>query len=308
MRIWLRGHGYAIRATLARLALQPLSVLLNVVAVGIALSLPLTGYTLLASLQPLTGRLAEEAEVSVFAKLDASRTETESLGARLRALPGVLEARLVSREDALARLKAQPGMAEVLAALNLNPLPDTWVLRLRHTGAVANQEELARQVRGMPGVDHVQIDTDWLRRLEALLRLARTGLALLAGALGLAVIAVIFNTIRLQVATQRDEIAVARLVGATRGFVRRPFYYLGGLQGLLGGAVALGLMHVALVPLNEAVAEFARLYNTRFAFIPPEPPALAIFLAGAAALGWLGAALSLGRHMNERPGGQVFSA
>ena len=300
MNVWLRGHAYAMRATLARIAHQPGSVLLNIIAVGIALALPLTGYTLLASLQPLTGRLAEEAEISVFARLDATRAETDNLGARLRALPGVLDARLISRDDALAHLKAQPGMAEVLAALNLNPLPDAWVLRLKNTGPVAYQEELARQMRGMPGVEHVQIDTAWLRRMEALLRLARTGLALLAGALGLAVIAVIFNTIRLQVATQRDEIAVARLVGATRGFVRRPFYYLGGLQGLAGGAVAVGLMHLALQPLNEAVAEFARLYNTVFSFIPPEPLALAVFLGGAAALGWLGAALSLGRHMNER--------
>ena len=297
---WLRGHGYACADTLVRLARAPASALFNILVVGIALALPLIGFTLLASLQPLTGQLTGEAEISVFLTLDTSREQAQTLGPRLRALPGVLEARLVTREEALTRLKAQAGMAEVLAALDANPLPDAWVLRLSAASGASAKEALARDLARLPRVERVALDTEWLRRMEALLRLVRTGLLLFASALGLAVVAVVFNTIRLQVATQREEIAVARLIGATRGFIRRPFYYLGAIQGLAGGALAVGLVAAALLPLNQAVIDLARLYGARFSFAPLDSGQLALFLAAATLLGWLGAALSVGRYLRER--------
>lgn len=302
MRSWWRGHTYALANTVARLVRQPLSALLNVLVAGIALSLPLAGFTLLLSLQPLSGRLANEAEISVFLSLDAVRSDAEHLGPDLRALPGVASAQFVSRETALERLKAQPGMAEVIAALNTNPLPDAWVLHLKLSASetrstAALQETLATQIRALPRVAYVQIDSDWLRRMEALMRFLRIGLSLLAVALGVAVVAVIFNTIRLQVLTQRDEIEVVRLMGATDAFIRRPFYYMGALQGLAGGALALALVLLVLLPLNEAAADFSRLYAARFVFSPPPALHLLAFLALTASLGWIAAILSVSRHL-----------
>lgn len=340
MKTWLIEHRYALTETFGHLRRQPWSALLNVLVVGIALALPLAGFTLLTSLQPVTGRLASEPEISVFMALDTQRTEAEALGPRLRGLPGVARAEFVSREAALAKLKTQAGMSDVIAALENNPFPDAWVLRLKpimttdastgaseglgtgnaagviagfaagiksglssgkaggpNSGAAAAQEKLAVQIRALPKVDHVQIDSSWVRRMEALVHFLRLGLSILAGALAIAVVAVIFNTIRLQVLTQREEIEVTRLIGATNRFIRRPFYYMGALQGVSGGLLALGLVTLALLPLNAAVGDFARLYASDFLFHLLPWPELLVFLGMTAALGWLGAMLSVSRHL-----------
>ncbi|HEU4924275.1 MAG TPA: FtsX-like permease family protein, partial [Burkholderiales bacterium] len=134
-------------------------------------------------------------------------------------------------------------------------------------------------------------------RLAAAARVVELALTLLAGLLGTGLVAVTFNTIRLQILTQRDEIEVSKLVGATDAFIRRPFYYLGLLQGLVGGGLALGLVAAALVMLNREVRVLAESYGSgfRFSFLPvPEVAAVVLF---AGFLGWLGAQLSVSRHL-----------
>jgi cell division transport system permease protein len=146
-------------------------------------------------------------------------------------------------------------------------------------------------------VAHVQADALWARRLASLARVARAALWLLAGLLGAALVAVTFNTIRLQILTQREEIEVSKLLGATDAFVRRPFYYAGLLQGLVGGAIALALVYASLALLNRQIAPLAATYGSdfRLAFLGSDDAAAVLALAGA--LGWLGAHLSIGRHL-----------
>jgi cell division transport system permease protein len=143
----------------------------------------------------------------------------------------------------------------------------------------------------------VQVDSAWVKRLAALLGVLRLALLLLAVTLGVVVIAVVFNTIRLQVLTQREEIAVSKLLGATDNFIHRPFYYTGALLGLCAGAVALGAVTLALRPLNTAIAEFARLYASEFQLAPLPPLGMAGLLAISAGLGLVGAMLSVQRHL-----------
>jgi len=301
MRAWLNGHRFAITETAGHVARQPLSVFLNALAVGITLALPLLGYTVLNDLGPVSGQLAASPEMTVFMSLDSKRAESQALGPRLLALPGVATARFVPRDEALEDLKNRPGMREVLSVLGDNPLPDAWILHLASArgdpGEAQGQESLAAQVAALPKVEHVQVDSVWVQRLEALVRFVKLGLLIGAIALGAAVVAATFNTIRMQVLTQREEIEVARLIGATRAFIRRPFYYLGTVQGLLGGAIAAILVFAALIPLNGAVSEFARLYGSSFQFQPLAMQDIALFVAAAAVLGWFGAVLSVGRHL-----------
>jgi cell division transport system permease protein len=141
------------------------------------------------------------------------------------------------------------------------------------------------------------VDSAWVKRLAALLGILRLALLLLAVTLGVVVIAVVFNTIRLQVLTQREEIAVSKLLGATDNFIHRPFYYTGALLGLCAGAVALGAVALALNPLNAAIAEFARLYASEFQLAPLGALELAGLLAISAGLGLIGAMLSVQRHL-----------
>ena len=285
MRAWLRQHRQALARAATRVGL------LNTLVIGVALALPAGGYALLESLRTLTGRLSLEPQISLF--LDAKRSDVEALAARIKRDPRVLGLRFVPREEALREIGGVQGVTELVEALGRNPLPDGFVV------STANEsvEPLAAELAKLPGVAHVQADALWARRLASLARLGRAALWLLAGLLGAALVAVTFNTIRLQILTQREEIEVSKLLGATDAFVRRPFYYAGLLQGLAGGALALALVYGSLALLNRQVAPLAATYGSdfRLAFLAGGD-ALAV-LGLAAILGWLGAHLSIGRHL-----------
>jgi cell division transport system permease protein len=300
---WFTEHRFALSDVLARLAKEPLSVALNVGVVAIALALPLFGFVVLQSLRPVTAQLASEPEMGVFMTLDATREEARALSAPLAALPGVSGVRFVAKEDALADMKNRPGMTELLSALPGNPLPDAWIVRLNlNTDDISGSErqaQLVAAVSALPKVDHVQVDAVWVKRMESMMRLLSLVLWIVASALGIAVVAVIFNTVRLQVLTQREEIELAKLIGATNRFVRRPFYYMGLLQGLLGGAIGLGLVALLLVPLNQALFQFTRLYVSSLALSLGDPRLLAAFLIVSAFLGWIAAVLSVSKHLGR---------
>jgi cell division transport system permease protein len=293
MSAWLRQHRHAFGQALRRFTKA--TGLASALVIGIALSLPAGGYTLLESLRAIAARLTLEPQISLFLQPEAKRAEAEALGKRLRADPRVATLRFVPREDALRELQAVEGFPELIAALGRNPLPDAFVLS---TNAAA-VDALAADLAKLPGVAHVQADAVWARRLAALAAIARFGLWLLAGLLGTGLVAVTFNTIRLQILTQRDEIEVSKLIGATDAFICRPFYYLGLLQGLAGGAVAVGIVAAALALLNREVSVLAESYGSsfRFAFLPAGDALAVVLFAGL--LGWLGAHLSVSRHLRE---------
>lgn len=295
MRRWLSQHRQALASAMGKLASQRVSSLLNVLVIGIALTLPAGGYVVLESLRGVTQRFSLEPQMSVFLATGAKPAERDALEKLLRTEPQVASVRFVSRDEALKRLRSIEGMAEVLAALNGNPLPDTFILTFRETPG--QLEALAEALRRQPGVAQVQADSAWARRLAALLGVGRLGIALLAALLALGLVASTFNTIRLQVLTQRAEIDVARLLGATDGFIRRPFYYLGALQGLAGGAVGLAILATSLHLLNRGVRVLAQTYGSSFelAFLATgDALALAAF---AGVLGFLGAYLSVSVYL-----------
>ena len=283
MSAWLHQHVHALSHGLRKLSW------LNALVIGIALSLPAAGYALLESLRPAGARLALEPRISLFLAPQARRADAEALAARLRADRRIDSVRFVSREDALKEMSSIQGLSEVIVALGRNPLPDALV--------VTSRQDIAGELAKLPGVAEVQADAVWARRLAAAGAIAQIGIAVLAALLGAALVAVTFNTIRLQILTQRDEIEVSKLLGATDSFIGRPFYYLGLLQGSAGGALALMIVAAALALLNREVQALAHSYgsNFRFGFLPLSEAGLVVLLAGL--LGWLGAWLSVGRHL-----------
>jgi cell division transport system permease protein len=293
MRTWLRQHRGALGRAVRKLAAQRTATLLNALVIGVALSLPAGGYALLANLQGVAQRFTFEPQLSVFLKPEAKRAELE---ASLRADTRVAALRFVSRDEALAELRVAAGLADVVAALERNPLPDTFVVRAADGDAPA-LETLARALQALPGVASEQVDSAWAQRLAALARIGRLALAALAVLLATGLVAVTFNTIRLQILTQREEIEVSQLLGATDAFVRRPFFYLGLLQGLAGGILALAILWGGLAVLNLGVRDLAQAYGSSFAlaFLPGRD---ALGVVGFAAfLGWLGALLSVSKHI-----------
>lgn len=294
MRGWARQHRQALAAALRRLW-RPAG-LASALVIGIALSLPAGGYAVLDSLRGVAGRLTLDPEISLFLAPEAKRAEVEALGARLKADRRLAAVRFVPREQALRELAAEHGLAEVIAALGRNPLPDAYVVSGRENRTL---ESLAADLGKLPGVTHVQSDTLWARRLASLAAIGELGVWLLATLLGGALVAVTFNTIRLQILTQRDEIEVSKLIGATDAFIRRPFYYFGLLQGLAGGLIALGIVGAALALLNREVHALAESYGSGFSlsFLAVGEAAAAVAFAGL--LGWVGAQLSVSRHLKQ---------
>jgi cell division transport system permease protein len=298
MKSWLRHHRQAVSAAFGKLAAQKSASLLNALVIGIALSLPAGGYALLSSLRSVTLGAALEPQLSVFLRADSLRPAADALGARLKGDTRLNDVRFVSREQALKELQATEGLAEVVAALSRNPLPDAFVLRPKLSDA-AQLDALAKELLALPGVAHVQVDSAWARRLGALAGTARLAIALLATLLAFGLVAITFNTIRLQILTQRAEIEISKLIGATDAFIRRPFFYLGALQGLAGGLVALVILRASFAALNIGVSELAASYGSTFRLGYLELWDSVAVVLFTAALGWLGAVLSVSKYLLE---------
>ena len=301
---WLRQHVFALAQAVRHSCRARSGFLLNGLVVAIALALPFAGLTVLDNVRPLADQLAIEPEISIFLSLDTPRDKATALAPRIRRIlqeaGNGARVEFVAREKALATLKDKSGLADALATLGSNPLPDGYVLRLagfRSAADAGRIDAVASRLKDLPGVESVQVDSAWVKRLAALLHVLRLALLLLASGLGIVVIAVVFNTIRLQVLSQRDEIEVSRLVGATDAFICRPFYYTGALLGLCAGGAALAVVALALQPLNGAIADFAHLYGSEFRLQPLGAAVTVQLLLLAAALGLIGSMLSVRRHL-----------
>ena len=198
-------HAKAMGWALRRLVVAPLPTLLSLLAISITLALPAGGQMLLGNVLRIAGNDSVTPQISLFLALDTDRRTAELIGARLKNLPSVRELRYVPRSETLKRFQAREGLAEVLAVLPDNPFPDAFVITPREDGTAA-LEQLRDELGRWPKVELVQLDSDWARRLDALLRLGRTGVSVLGVLLGLGLVATTFTTIRLQVLTQRTEI------------------------------------------------------------------------------------------------------
>lgn len=304
MNSWFRQHGFALADAARHLFKAPGNFLLNVLVVAIALALPFAGLTLLENVRPVSEQLAVQPEISIFMAMETPRDRAIAIGADIKRVAqeekSTFKLDFIPREKALDTLKDKSGLEEAISTLGANPLPDAYVLRMaglqtgddaKHIGA------LTEKLKTLRGVEYVQVDSAWVERLAALLQIMRLVLLFLATTLGVVVVAVGFNTIRLQVMTQREEIEVSRLVGATDSFICRPFYYTGALLGFAAGAVALIAVALAMHPLNAAIADFARLYASEFRLAPLNIGATAILLATSAVLGLFGSLLSVQRHL-----------
>jgi len=276
----------------------PLATLANIVVIGVVLALPLGAYGLLLNLQGFSGSVPAEPHISLFLESGVGKSEIAEIDMQLKQTVGVQAVRFVPRDVALAGLKRSPGMSEVIASLRENPLPDAFVVTLTDADAEA-ANRLEQVFKTLPGVHHVQVDSAWVRRIEGLLRLGRMVVALLATLLGFTLVAVTFNTIRLQVLTHREEIEVSRLVGATDAFIRRPFFYLGALLGVFGGGIGLAIVAGAFAVMNRYLSPLGRIYGVdpKLSFFTQSD--LLAIVVFAAILGWLGAYISVSMHLHQ---------
>jgi cell division transport system permease protein len=293
-------HVQAAFGSLGRLARNPLATVLTALVIGLALALPLGLKLLVSNARAATGDFATAVDLSVYFKADTPLEKAQQLARNARERAGVASVELIPADAALAEFRKYSGFGTALDALDDNPLPHLIHVRPdADASSPSDLETLRGYFAAWPEVELVQIDSDWVLRFNAMLDLVRRLLVAAAIVLGLGVLAVVGNTIRLEIANRRAEIEVTKLVGGSNGFVRRPFLYAGALYGIVGALLAWGLIIVGVGVLGEPVGRLATLYGSRFALSGPTPEDVGVLVLAGAALGWLGAWLSASRHLRS---------
>jgi cell division transport system permease protein len=293
---WRDLHLYSLVSSLGRLVQRPWATVLTVGVMAIALALPLLLALVVGNVEHLSGSFREAREVSLFLKPALSASQVDTLREQVQRLPGSETVTLRTPDQGLAEFRQMADFAGALDLLDYNPLPAVLVVTPQ---AGVDAAALAETLRNLPEADFVQHDAEWRARLGAWLGFGRRLTWLAAGLLGLGMLLVVGNTVRLDIQGRAEEIQTVQLLGATDGFVRRPFLYLGTWYGLLAALLALALALGARLALAAPVSTLVQSYGSSFELRGLAPTAAAGVVLGAMALGWLGAWLAAGHHLRQ---------
>ncbi len=291
---WLDHHVYSLVASLGRFLGKPWASALTVGVMAVALALPLGLWLVLGNVAKFSGQVQQSREVSVFLKAEVDPARARALADELRARDDVADATLRTPEEGLQALRAA-GLGDAIDALgDDNPLPSLLVLT-----PAGDEALLAESLQALPEADLVQHDALWRQRLDGWLRFGNRVALVLALLLGFGALLVVGNTVRLDIQSRREEIGVLQHLGASDGFIRRPFLYLGAWYGLAAGLLAIALLSVAGVALRPPLAELAASYGSPFSLSGFDPVTALLVTAGAALLGWLGAGIVTGHYLRQ---------
>ena len=298
MKAWLISHGQACRRAIRRLLSQPTVTLLSVLVIGIAITLPLGLYVTFANVSAAASRVNTEPNVNVYLALNASEQEAREVERKLKLLANVDVVTFISRETALTEMKRVENLSDLLSSLETNPLPHAFSIRPKASDSEA-LAALQKEITALPKVEIVAMDFAWAQKLKRFAAFAEHIVLLLGTLLAAAVVFVTGNTIRLQILTQKDEIEVSQLIGATRRFIRRPFLYFGTVQGLLAGLVAVLAVVAFIWWAGAEVHALTASYGSDFALQTPTlRQSLGVILLSGL-LGWLGAFLSVWMYLRR---------
>lgn len=298
-RTWLLRHASTATAALGRLAKQPLASLMTILVIAVTLALPAALHLVIKNAQSLSGSWADALDFSVYLETGTSVEAARELAALIEGRADVETVTLIPADEALEEFKAQSGFGSALEHLPDNPLPHALVVR----PAAANTSEsitlLQEEIANLPETDLVQADTAWVQRFHAILEILERAIAIGAGLLGAAILVVIGNTIRLDIQNRREEIEVTKLIGASNGFVRRPFLWSGLWYGLGGGLLALALVAYGLHALEAPVTRLAGLYDSPYTLLALSFRESLVIVGIGVLLGLAGSWLAAARHMRR---------
>jgi len=297
--IWLTRHASTSVGALGRLSRQPFASLMIVLVIAVTLALPAAINVIVKNAQSLSRGWDNALDFSVYLKLDISVSEAEDLVRLLRQRADVESVDLVTADEALADFKLASGFGEALDQLGENPLPHALVVRPSPGNTGASLTLLQEEIGNLPETDLVQVDTEWVQRFHAILDIVRKAIAIGAALLGIAIVVIVGNTIRLDIENRREEIEVTKLIGASNAFVRRPFLWTGFWYGLLGGVSALLLVQYGLYLLKEPVTRLAGLYQGNISVATLDINESLTIVAAAVFLGLFASWVTAARHMRR---------
>ncbi len=296
---WFARHASVAVGSLGRLVRHPFSSLMIILVIAETLALPAANNQIVKNARTISGSWDNALDFSVFLKQEIPEDEAAALGRLIAQRADVESVEFISAATALSDFKTHSGFGAALDQLPDNPLPHTLVVRPSAGNTSGSMILLQEELGNLPETEHVQVDTEWVQRFHAILDIVRQAIAIGAALLGLAIIVIIGNTIRLDIENRRDEIEVTKLIGASNAFVRRPFLWTGFWYGLFGGLMALGLVYYGLFLLEGPVARLAGLYQSNVAITSMNlEEALAIIGVGVF-LGLFGSWFTAARHMRR---------
>jgi len=299
MTNWLLGHASTSIGSLGRLARQPFASLMIILVIAVTLAIPASLNLVVKAAQSMSSSWDNALDFSVYLKHGVTVSDAERLASLIEQRADIAAVRFISADEALEEFKAQSGFGSALDALGENPLPHTLVIRPSPANTSQSIILLQEELGNLPEADAVQVDTEWVQRFHAILDIVQRAIVIGAALLGVAIIVIIGNTIRLDIQNRREEIEVTKLIGASNAFVRRPFLWTGLWYGLFGGLLALGLVYYGMYLLAPSVAKLAGLYQSGLALMQLSTrEALAVTGIGML-LGLLGSWFAAARHMRR---------
>jgi len=297
---YMINHAQVFISSLGKLYRAPLSNLMTIAVIGIALAFPMGMMVLLQNIQTVSGGWNGATQISLFTKLNINDEKASEVGQRLRLMPEIESLHVLSREEAMQEFRSLSGFGEALDVLESNPLPAVLIIRpTTFHSTPAQVALLVEKLRSLPEIDIAQLDLQWVKRLYTIMEIGERGILVIAALLALAVLLTIGNTIRLDIQSRRDEIVIVKLIGATNAFIRRPFLYTGFWYGLLGGVFSWLMIEISLGLLAGPVEQLAGLYGSSFTLTSMNLLNTLILITCSLALGLCGSWIAVSRHLHE---------
>ncbi|MGH8558485.1 MAG: permease-like cell division protein FtsX [Methylococcales bacterium] len=294
-----RSHARSCFSSLGRLGATPFSTMIAILVIAVALSLPTIFYVLVDNIRLVSGRFVDTNQITLFLKPEITDRKAATVAERLVKTPEVESVKLITKSQALEEFKQYSGFSAAIEILESNPLPAIILISPRAALNPDRLEEFSREIEAMPEADFVQFDLQWVKRLQAIVAVAERGVEIISALLGIGIVFVVSNTIRLELRTRQDEIVVNKLLGATDAFIRRPFLYSGFWYGLGGGIVAVLLMSCVLFYFEEPIRRLSLLYASDYQLVYLGSTRVLVLLIASSLLGIAGAWMVLLHQLNK---------
>ena len=298
MKNWLNRHLQAINQVLARMGKHLGATLMMCGVIGVTLCLPSLFYVATSNISSLVNDVKTESQISLFLKLNINADKIAQIEQALKSNTDIASYHLITKEQAWYQLQQTEGATSVAATLEKNPLPDAFFISPKSLSS-ESITQLQSTLQSIDGVDKALVDSNWIKRLNSLLELGDKIILALAALLSFALIAVIGNTIRMQILTQREEIEVSQLIGATKQFIRCPFLYAGTFYGLGGGVIACLLLWLMTMFFNQSITKIAAEYSSQFTIANLSPALNLMIIAASASIGWIAAYITVNRSIAQ---------
>ena len=295
---WIRHHKQTARDSFQRLRATPLPSLMTLAVLAIALALPGLMFVGLKNIHQLSGEWKGDPKISLYLQKTLPDEAAEQFSQTMLLRADLAAVELVTKDQGLHEFQRISGFSDVIGFLNKNPLPAVVVVQ-PVDNSKANLVSLQTELGALAEVDEAVLDMVWVERLASFVELANRVVLVLGALLALSVLLVVGNTIRLSIENRKDEIQVAKLVGATDAWVKRPFIYTGFWFGLIGALVAWLFVQISLLLIQEPVGQLAALYQSGFELQGLGFTDSLILLLTGVVLGLIGAKLAVGRHLKE---------